>query len=151
MSLLKLFLSFVFLASFLAISSGFKTEQSMALAATSVNEPLSARDAATSRYDINLTNSCIESGKSKQHCLCVTKIFKYEMSLRDYKAATKLYQSMVSTEPTARSVTKIALQQLGYVDSEITTVDNLQRNLSKNAQFESLCAMADTYFNPTVN
>ena len=73
------------------------------------------------------------------------------MSLRDYKAATKLYQSAVSTEPMARSVTKIALQQLGYVDSEITTVDNLQRNLSKNAQFESLCAMADAYFNPTVN
>lgn len=151
MSLLKLISSLVILASFIAINSGFKGEQFTALAATSAEETLSARDAATSRYDISLTNSCIEAGKSKQHCLCLTKIFKYEMSLREYKAATKLYQSMVSSEPTARSVTKISLHQLGYVESEITTVDNLQRNLAKNSQFENLCATADSYFNPTVN
>lgn len=133
------------------MSSGFKGEQFTALAASSADETLSARDAATSKYDINLTNSCIEAGKSKQHCLCVTKIFKYEMSLREYKAATKLYQSMVSSEPTARSVTKISLHQLGYVDSEIISVDNLQRNLSRDAQFQNLCDMANAYFNPTVN
>jgi len=150
-SLLKLFSSLVILTSIIAMSSGFKGEQFTALAASSADETLSARDAATSKYDINLTNSCIEAGKSKQHCLCVTKIFKYEMSLREYKAATKLYQSMVSSEPTARSVTKISLHQLGYVDSEIISVDNLQRNLSRDAQFQNLCDMANAYFNPTVN
>jgi len=151
MSLLKLFSSLVILTSIIAMSSGFKGEQFTALAASSADETLSARDAATSKYDISLTNSCIEAGKSKQHCLCVTKIFKYEMSLREYKAATKLYQSMVSSEPTARSVTKISLHQLGYVDSEIISVDNLQRNLSRDAQFQNLCDMANAYFNPTVN
>ena len=141
----------IVVTTFTGLSSLFQTAPSTALAATSLEENALARDAATSRDDINLTNSCIEAGKSKSHCLCVTKVFKHEMSLREYKAATKLYQSMVSPEPSARSATKMTLKQLGYNDYEITNVDNLQHNLSAKANLKNRCEIADAFFNQNLN
>jgi len=151
MSILRIILALPFLAAIIGFSSGVKFDQSTALAATAATDNILARDAATSRNDIDLTNSCIEAGKSKTYCLCVTKIFKHKMSLRQYKAATILYQSMVSSEPTARSATKMSLKQLGYADTEITNVDNLQRNLLDETTLHNRCAVADTYFSQNLN
>lgn len=145
----RIFIGLIVLTTFMGLSGLFYNAPSTALAATSLDHNTLARDAATSRDDITLTNSCIEAGKSKNHCLCVTKVFKHEMSLRDYRAATKLYQSMVSSEPTARSSTKMSLKQLGYVDHEITNLDKLQRDLSAKADLKNRCEIADAYFSQT--
>jgi len=109
MSIVRIISALIFLGTLTAFGMGLIPDQSNALAARSADEAVLARDAATSRNDIDLTNSCIEAGESKEHCLCVTKVFKYEMSLREYKAAIKLYQSVLSDEPTMRSSVKMAL------------------------------------------
>jgi len=116
MSIVRIISALIFLGTLTAFGMGLIPDQSNALAARSADEAVLARDAATSRNDIDLTNSCIEAGESKEHCLCVTKVFKYEMSLREYKAAIKLYQSALSDEPTMRSSVKMALKQFGYSD-----------------------------------
>jgi len=146
MSIVRIISALIFLGTLTAFGMGLIPDQSNALAARSADEAVLARDAATSRNDIDLTNSCIEAGESKEHCLCVTKVFKYEMSLREYKAAIKLYQSVLSDEPTMRSSVKMALKQFGYSDNDIKSVDNLQRNLSGKTTLQNRCAIADTYF-----
>jgi len=146
MSIVRIISALIFLGTLTAFGMGLIPDQSNALAARSADEAVLARDAATSRNDIDLTNSCIEAGESKEHCLCVTKVFKYEMSLREYKAAIKLYQSALSDEPTMRSSVKMALKQFGYSDNDIKSVDNLQRNLSGKTTLQNRCAIADTYF-----
>jgi len=151
MSILRVSIGLVLLGALMSSINGIKLEHSNALAATAATENVQARDAATSRDDINLTNICIDAGQSKTHCLCVTKIFKHEMSLRQYKAATRLYASMVSSEPAARNATNMRLKQLGYIDTEIKIVDTLQRTLSNETKFHDRCALADAYFNQTLN
>ncbi len=146
MSIVRIISALIFLGTLTAFGMGLIPDQSNALAARSADEAVLARDAATSRNDIDLTNSCIEAGESKEHCLCVTKVFKYEMSLREYKAAIKLYQSVLSDEPTMRSSVKMALKQFGYSDNDIKSVDNLQRNLSGKTTLQNRCAIADAYF-----
>ncbi len=127
-------------------SAGDERGQSSAQAATPINESTSARDAATSREDIKLTNSCIEAGQAKEHCVCVTKIFKHDMSLREYLAAIKLYTTSKSDDPTRNSAAKLSLRQIGYNEQEITMIDGLQRRLSNISGLEKRCAVATAYF-----
>jgi len=131
-----------------AISNGgtLDTDFAQAQASTPVTDTMPARDAATSRDDINLTNSCIESGEKKAHCVCVTNIFKHEMTLREYRAAVSLYSAMKSTEPTALSSARMSLKAQGYTGDEILSIDIMHRRLSGKDGFKDRCAMAVSYF-----
>ena len=127
-------------------NSGDERGQSSAQASTPVSDNISARDAATSREDIKLTNSCIEAGQAKEHCLCITKVFKHDLSLREYVAAIKLYETSKNQDPTSSSAAKLSLRQIGYKDQEITVIDGLQRRLSDISGLEQRCAVATAYF-----
>jgi len=50
-----------------------------------------ARDANTFEIDKALDAACRKSGQSQSVCLCVTHVMKFEMSLKSYQAATRLY------------------------------------------------------------
>ena len=108
-----------------------------AQAATPVADTMPARDAATSREDIALTNSCIENGKEKIYCLCVTKIFKYEMTLREYRGAAALYPQRDSD---------VHLTQQGYSEVELESINTLSKKLSSEDQLRVRCDRAETYF-----
>ena len=108
-----------------------------AQAATPVADTMPARDAATSREDIALTNSCIENGKEKIYCLCVTKIFKYEMTLREYRGAAALYPQRDSD---------VHLTQQGYSEVELESINTLSKKLSSEDQFRVRCDRAEIYF-----
>lgn len=138
----------LFLAVMVTLNGGIQFGQTSAQASTPITENLSARDAATSRADIALTNSCIEAGQTKDYCLCVTKVLKYQMSLREYMAAVKLYPNGFNSDPTARSALKISLRQSGYNDQEITNIENFQSQLLERTNLKQQCEMASAYYDP---
>ena len=146
MALLRSTLLLTFLTATVTLGGEFQLGQSSAQASTPMNENPSARDAATSREDISLTNSCIEAGQTKAHCLCVTKVFKYQMSLREYEAAITLYKSSHSSDPTAHSATKISLRQRGYKDQEIVNITNFKSQLLDETSLKERCEMAAAYY-----
>jgi len=108
-----------------------------AQATTSIPDTIAARDTATPREDITLTNSCIENGKEKIYCLCVTKIFKNEMTLREYRGAVALYPKQNSD---------VGLSEQGYSEAELITISKLSKILSSEKQFRTRCDEAETYF-----
>ena len=122
----------------LLMSSGL-AEKSWADTQTSTpaTDSMPARDAATSPEDIALTNSCIEGGKEKIYCLCVTKIFKNEMTLREYRGAAALYPQRDSD---------VHLTQQGYSEVELESINTLSKKLSSEDQLRVRCDRAETYF-----
>jgi len=138
MRLLKLALPAAILIAILFTGGTTDSSWTEAQASTPITDKAPARDAATSAEDIQLTNSCIEDGMEKIYCLCVTKIFKNEMSLRQYRAAATLYKP---TESAA-----ITLIDKGYSKAEINAVKDLQKELSSKTMFRTRCDIAETYF-----
>lgn len=146
MSLLKLILPATILLGVLTSGGTMNKSEAQAQASTPVTDTMPAKDAATSRDDISLTNSCIEAGEKKAHCVCVTNIFKHEMTLREYRAAISLYSGMRSEEPTALSAARMSLKAQGYSGDEILSIDMLHRRLSSKDGFKDRCDMAASYF-----
>jgi len=105
-----------------------------------------ARDMPTFREDTGLANSCIEAGGTKTHCICVTTILKHEMSVREYKAAVKLFAAGKSAEPTAMTSTKMSLRSQTYTPREINRINAFQRKLIEADGFEDRCTQAAQYF-----
>ena len=137
MKILKLVLPAVILTTFLFTGGTENMTWAEAQASTHVSDSIAARDAATSREDITLTNNCIEGGNEKIYCLCVTKIFKNKMTLREYRAAVELYQ---------QQDTNIALTERGYSTAELNSISTLSQKLSSEGTFRTLCDEAETYF-----
>ncbi len=146
MTFLKLIIPAGFMLSILANGGTLNKDVAQAQASTPVTDTMPARDAATSRDDINLTNSCVEAGEKKTHCVCVTNIFKHEMTLREYRAAVALYSGMRSEEPTALSAARMSLKSQGYSGDEILSIDMMHRRLSDKDGFKDRCEMAASYF-----
>ena len=137
MKILKLVLPAVILTTFLFTGGTENMTWAEAQASTPVSDSIAARDAATSREDITLTNNCIEGGNEKIYCLCVTKIFKNKMTLREYRAAVELYQ---------QQDTNMALTERGYSTAELNSISKLRQKLSSEGTFRTLCDEAETYF-----
>jgi len=137
MRVLKLALPAVMLTAILFTGGTETISWAEVQAATPVADTMPARDAATSREDIALTNSCIENGKEKIYCLCVTKIFKYEMTLREYRGAAALYPQRDSD---------VHLTQQGYSEVELESINTLSKKLSSEDQLRVRCDRAETYF-----
>ena len=107
---------------------------------TPATDSMPARDAATSPEDIALTNSCIEGGNEKIYCLCVTKIFKHEMTLRQYRGAITVYGEEKTTD--AQSL----LTQKGYSKNEAGLIKALSTDLMSENKFRARCDRAETFF-----
>jgi len=102
-------------------------------------QSLKARDAMTYEDDKRLTNSCIEGGQDKTDCLCLTRIFKYELSLRDYKAVSFMFNQDIN------NMTPKLLKS-GFSSTEISKLKNLEKTVQKSADFRSRCFNAKTYY-----
>lgn len=137
MRILKLALPAAILTTLLFTGGATNSSWAEAQASTPVSDSIAAREAATSREDITLTNSCIENGNEKIYCLCVTKIFKNKMTLREYRAAVELYQ---------QQDTNIRLTERGYSTAELRSISTLSQKLSSEGTFRTLCDEAETYF-----
>lgn len=137
MKVLKLALPAAILSTIYLTNGITDSSWAEAQASTPSSDSIAARDAETPNEDIFLTNSCIESGMEKIYCLCVTKIFKNEMSLREYRAASVLYQ---------QQNLKASLAEKGYSTEELHSIDELSQELSSERQFRTRCDAAETYF-----
>ena len=137
MRVLKLALPAVIATTLMFMGGSPNLSWAEAQASASVSDSIAARDAATSYEDITLTNNCIEKGKEKIYCLCVTKIFKNKMTLREYRAAVQLYQQQDAD---------MSLAERGYSTAEINSISTLSQSLSSEESFRTLCDEAETYF-----
>lgn len=108
--------------------------------AISLNTPL-ARDADTFENDKTLDAACRKSGQEKSVCLCVTHIMKYELTLSEYRAATRLYG-----QGKDRTTLHSALKNEGVEPSEIAIAEEMERSLSQDEDFALRCAEAKTYY-----
>ena len=112
--------------------------------AISLEKPL-ARDAETFARDRALEASCRKSGQEKDVCLCVTHIMKYELTLSEYKAATRLYG-----RPDKRTAIYSALKEDGFHPAEINMAEEMERSLTANQDFATRCAEAKAYYRESV-
>jgi len=103
-----------------------------------------AKTHQTFRDDTRLTNSCIEAGKNKAHCLCVTSIYKHKFSARDYKTAVALYVAEKNTQPQTFKA-KHTLKKT-HSNSELDKINAKRRALLDPAGFEKNCNEAAEYF-----
>ena len=105
-----------------------------------------ARDMPTFSEDTGLANSCIDAGGTKTHCICVTTILKHKMSVREYKAAVKLFAAEKSPEPSAMTATKMSLRKETYSPREINQINAYSRKLIAADGFVDRCTEASAYF-----
>jgi len=136
MRLLKLALPVAVFTGILFTGGMAGQSQAEAQASQIVSDTMPAREIATPAEDIALTNSCIEGGKEKFYCVCKTKIFKNEMSLRDYRGAVALYEA----NPSAK------LTEMGYDAAEITLINEKSKELTDDDMFRTRCDTAETFF-----
>lgn len=137
MRVLKLALPAAILTAILFTGGTSDHSWAEAQASTPITDSAPARDASTSSEDITLINSCIEGGKEKLYCLCVTKIFKNEMTLRQYRGAVALYKA---------NDAKNNLAMQGYSAAEVSSINALRRDLSSEGMFRTRCDKAEIYF-----
>ena len=114
------------------------------LPAISTSESNAARDASTFQLDKTLEASCRKSGQTGAVCLCVTYVMKYELSLKEYSAATRLYGEQTNREPL-----RTQLYDEGYQMAEIETALKMERDLIQNIDFAERCANAKAYYRTT--
>ena len=100
-----------------------------------------ARDANTFESDKALDAACRKSGQDNAVCLCLTHVMKYEMSLKTYRAATRLYGQAGD-----RSALHRKLYSEGYQKPDIETAENMERNLVASDDFGLRCAEAKSYY-----
>jgi hypothetical protein len=140
MRVLKLALSAAMLTTMLFTGGTSDVSWAEAQASTPITDSAPARDVATSHEDIALTNSCIENGKEKVYCLCITKIFKHEMSLRQYRGAISLYGQDDSSDAQNH------LTKQGYSKNESGLIKALSSDLTSEDLFRTRCDKAENYF-----
>ena len=111
----------------------------------SLNTPL-ARDAETFEADKTLNSACRKTGQGNAICLCVTHIMKYELTLSEYRAATRLYG-----QPTDRSALHSTLKDEGFKATEIELAQQMERSLIEDEDFALRCNEAKAYYKNAAN
>ena len=111
----------------------------------SLNTPL-ARDAQTFEADKALEATCRKNGQEKAVCLCVTHILKYELTLSEYRAVTRLYGQKGD-----RNALRQSLKDEGFKSAEIKMAEEMEQSLVEDKDFALRCAEAKAYYNTTIN
>lgn len=132
-------------ALFMLSASGTLSAQARSSAAQtypviSLDTPL-ARDAETFQGDKTLDAACRKTGQDKSVCLCVTHIMKYELTLSEYRAATRLYGRTEN-----RTELHNTLKNEGFKPSEISMVEQMERSLIEDKDFALRCTEAKSYY-----
>jgi len=106
----------------------------------SLDTPL-ARDAQTFDDDKALDAACRQTGEDKAVCLCVTHIMKYELTLSEYQAATRLYG-----RSNGRSKIRGMLEAEGFKRTEISMAEEMEQSLVGDKDFALRCTEAKAYY-----
>lgn len=104
-------------------------------------DTLLARDADTFQADRTLEAACRKSGQNKHVCLCVTHIMKYELTLAEYRAATRLYG-----QPVNRTALHDILKNEGFRPAQINLAEDMERSLTQDNDFAVRCSEAKAYY-----
>jgi len=100
-----------------------------------------ARDESTFDLDKALDLACRNTGDGPDTCLCVTHVLKFELTLPEYQAATKLYGIKGD-----RSEIHQSLKDEGLSPSDISTAEKMERTLTQDSDFSARCAEAKAYY-----
>ena len=111
----------------------------------SLDTPL-ARDAETFQGDKTLEAACRKTGQETSVCLCVTHIMKYELTLSEYRAATRLYGRTGD-----RAELHGTLKSEGFKPSEISMAEQMERSLIEDKDFALRCTEAKAYYKNAAN
>ncbi len=103
-----------------------------------------ARDVNTFQLDKTLEAACRKSGQKGTICLCVTHVLKYELSLKEYSAVTRLYGQSEN-----RDMIQAQLYAEGYHKADIDTAIKMAQHLIQNIDFAERCANAKAYYKTT--
>lgn len=109
-------------------------------------DSLMARDANSFQDDKALNAACRKMGQDNAVCLCVTHVMKYELSLKQYRAATRLYGTT-----TQRNAIRRSLQSEGISPSEIKIAEEMEQSLIADPNFSYRCADAKAYYKTSAN
>lgn len=107
---------------------------------------LMARDANTFQDDKALNAACRKMGRDNAVCLCVTHVMKYELSLKQYRAATRLYGTTIQ-----RNAIRKSLQSEGFSMSEIKVAEEMETSLTADPNFSYRCTDAKAYYKTSAN
>jgi len=105
-----------------------------------------ARDADTFAGDRTLEASCRKTGQEKAFCLCVTHIMKYELTLPEYRAVTRLYGRAVDRRDIHRT-----LKNEGFTPAEIKVAEAMEQSLVQSDDVSARCAEAKAYYKNEAN
>lgn len=140
-------LTAIFAALLVMSASGsipFHAEAHIAAAQTypviSLDTPL-ARDAQTFESDKRLEAACRKTGQDKSVCLCVTHILKYELTLSEYRAATRIYGQSGD-----RTALRRDLKEEGFATSDIDMAEQMEQSLINDGDFALRCSEAKAYY-----
>lgn len=145
---IKMYLAMASLVSFFVLSASTalpvqaeaRIPPAQAYPVISLDTPL-ARDAQTFEADRTLEAACRQSGQDKAVCLCVTHILKYELTLAEYRAATRLYGRTDD-----RTELRNMLRNEGFESSEIEMAEQLEISLIEDKDFALRCSEAKAYY-----
>jgi hypothetical protein len=100
-----------------------------------------ARDAETFEADRKLEAACRKSGQANATCLCVTHILKYELTLSEYRAVTRLYGQSLQ-----RAGLRRTLREEGFSAADINRAETIERDLIQENDFAQRCSEAKAYY-----
>lgn len=100
-----------------------------------------AKFVPTDMEDRHITNHCIEAGRQKADCVCVTKIMKYELSVGDYRDIANRVKPSESKTPT------LAIYRYRKnPEPLVIPIDPVLGAIIDSAQFSQRCRISDEFF-----
>jgi len=129
------------LVALFAINSGAEAGTTQALVTSNPASLVPAKLVPTDMEDRQITNHCIEAGRQKADCVCVTKIMKYELSVGDYRNIASRVKPSESKTP-ALAIDRYRKKP----DRPAIPMDPVIQTIIDSAQFSQRCRISDEFF-----
>lgn len=129
------------LIALFAINSGAEAATTQALVTSNPASFVPAKLVSTDMEDRQITNHCIEAGRSKADCVCVTKVMKYELSVGDYRNIAARVKPSESKTP-ALAIDRYRKKP----DGPAISIDPILQTIIDSAQFSERCRVSNEFF-----
>jgi hypothetical protein len=98
-----------------------------------------AKHALTHKEDIDVANHCADGGGQKDNCLCLVKVLKHELTIRDYRAiATRIRPDEDAPRP-------LSIERYRQ-DLPLTPLDPIISTLLTSPDLSQRCETADQFY-----
>lgn len=129
------------LIALFAINSGAEAGTTQTLVTSDPASFVPAKLVPTDMENRHITNHCIEAGRTKADCVCLTKIMKYELSVGDYRNIANRVKPSESRTPT------LAIDRYRKKSDRPTIpMDPVLQTIIDSAQFSQRCLISDEFF-----